>query len=88
MQRGRRAILAHGGADAVNSFTRFYLALLGQIPIIQGIRESGDSGKPVALSPEKASGEAFRLLSEAVERSLEVRNIEQDPTQKVEITIK
>ena len=31
MQRARRAILAHGGADAVNSFTRFYLALLGQI---------------------------------------------------------
>jgi squalene-hopene/tetraprenyl-beta-curcumene cyclase len=32
MQRARAAILAHGGADAVNSFTRFYLALLGQIP--------------------------------------------------------
>src|SRR5262249_5005068 len=32
MQRARGAILAHGGADAVNSFTRFYLALLGQIP--------------------------------------------------------
>ena len=31
MQRARQAILAHGGADAVNSFTRFYLALLGQI---------------------------------------------------------
>ena len=31
MQRARRAILAHGGADAVNSFTRFYLALLSQI---------------------------------------------------------
>ncbi len=31
MQRARHAILAHGGADAVNSFTRFYLALLGQI---------------------------------------------------------
>jgi squalene-hopene/tetraprenyl-beta-curcumene cyclase len=35
MQRARRAILAHGGADAVNSFTRFYLALLGQIPYSQ-----------------------------------------------------
>ena len=35
MQRARRAILAHGGADAVNSFTRFYLALLGQIPYQQ-----------------------------------------------------
>lgn len=31
MQRARNAILAHGGAGAVNSFTRFYLALLGQI---------------------------------------------------------
>ena len=35
MQRARKAILAHGGADAVNSFTRFYLALLGQIPYSQ-----------------------------------------------------
>ena len=31
MRRARAAILAAGGADAVNSFTRFYLALLGQI---------------------------------------------------------
>jgi len=31
MRRARAAILAHGGADAVNSFTRYYLALLGQI---------------------------------------------------------
>jgi len=31
MQRARDAIIEHGGADAVNSFTRFYLALLGQI---------------------------------------------------------
>ncbi len=35
MQRARAAILAHGGADAVNSFTRFYLALLGQISYAQ-----------------------------------------------------
>ena len=31
MRRAREAILAHGGADAVDSFTRYYLALLGQI---------------------------------------------------------
>jgi len=31
MQRARRAIMAAGGADAVNSFTRFFLAMLGQI---------------------------------------------------------
>src|SRR5688572_2410646 len=31
MRLARHAIRAAGGADAVNSFTRFYLALLGQI---------------------------------------------------------
>jgi len=31
LRRAREAIRTHGGADAVNSFTRFYLALLGQI---------------------------------------------------------
>ncbi len=31
MQRARGAILASGGADAVNSYTRYYLAMLGQI---------------------------------------------------------
>ncbi|MDR0870786.1 MAG: terpene cyclase/mutase family protein [Planctomycetaceae bacterium] len=32
MQRARRRALELGGVDKVNSFTRFYLALLGQIP--------------------------------------------------------
>ena len=31
MRLARQAIRLAGGADAVNSFTRFYLALLGQI---------------------------------------------------------
>jgi len=64
------------------------IPLLGQIPIVQGIRESGDSGKPAALLPETQSGEAFRLLSKAVEKALNKRNSEQDPTRKVEITTK
>ena len=32
MTRAAAAIRAHGGAEATNSFTRFYLALLGQVP--------------------------------------------------------
>lgn len=32
MRNARTAIAACGGVPAVNSFTRFYLALLGQIP--------------------------------------------------------
>jgi len=64
------------------------IPLLGQVPIVQGIRESGDSGRPVALSPETQSGEAFQLLSKEVEKALKKRNAEQDPTLKVEITTK
>ena len=63
------------------------IPLLGQIPIVQGIRESGDSGKPVALT-ENPSGEAFRLLSEEVKKAVDKRMAELEPTQKVEITIK
>src|SRR5262249_45755322 len=32
MARARQRILEHGGAGQCNSFTRFYLALLGQVP--------------------------------------------------------
>ncbi|MDO4576426.1 MAG: squalene--hopene cyclase [Planctomycetia bacterium] len=32
MKKARECVLALGGADRINSFTRFYLALLGQIP--------------------------------------------------------
>ena len=33
-----------------------------QIPLVQGIRESGDAGEPVALS-SRPDGEAFVLLA-------------------------
>jgi ATP-binding protein involved in chromosome partitioning len=64
------------------------IKLLGQIPIVQGIRESGDSGEPVALKPEKSPGDAFLLLAQALEQSIKMRNIELEPTKKVEITTK
>ncbi len=32
MQRARRKVMELGGAEKINSFTRFYLAILGQIP--------------------------------------------------------
>lgn len=62
------------------------IPLLGEIPIIQGIRESGDEGEPVALHPGKPSGKIFHDLAEAVKRAVESRNMEIDPTRKVEIT--
>ena len=64
------------------------IPLLGQIPIIQAIRESGDSGEPVALFPRKLSGKSFYDLAQSVKDAVETRNIEKEPTKKVEITTK
>ena len=64
------------------------IPLLGQIPIVQSIRESGDSGAPVALDPEKSPGDAFHLLADTVEEHVRKRNRELEPTKKVEITSK
>lgn len=58
--------------------------LLGRIPLIQGICESGDTGRPVALENTPA-GEAFRLLAEEVINKVNIRNTEQKPTVKLKI---
>jgi ATP-binding protein involved in chromosome partitioning len=64
------------------------IPLLGQVPIVQGIRESGDSGKPIAAMSEDPSGSAFRQLSQEVIHAVDKRNTGQPPTRKVEITAK
>ncbi len=59
--------------------------LLGQIPIVQGIREGGDNGKPIALEDDSLMGKAFAELSSKVIEQLKIRNETLDPTQKVEM---
>ena len=59
--------------------------LLGQIPIVQSICESGDAGEPVALKSETITGRAFMQLAASVVHQVDKRNIEQAPTQVVEM---
>lgn len=59
--------------------------LLAQIPIVQGICESGDEGEPVAIHEDTMTGVAFRQLAEAVVRETERRNNELPPTHIVEM---
>jgi ATP-binding protein involved in chromosome partitioning len=58
--------------------------LLGQIPLVQGIRESGDSGRPAALGND-ASALAFKELASEVARQVAIRNANMEETKKVEI---
>lgn len=61
---------------------------LGHIPIVQSIREGGDDGKPVALNEDSITGQAFSFLADSLVSSVEKRNKEQAPTQKVDVKTK
>ncbi len=62
--------------------------LLGQIPIVQSIREGGDMGTPSALNEDSVTGIAFAELADKVVASIEKRNAELPATKIVEITRK
>jgi len=61
------------------------IPLLGQIPLIQGIREGSDSGEPVVLKKGPA-GEAFKTIADNLTIQLLKRNTTMEPTRIVEIT--
>ncbi len=57
---------------------------LGEIPLVQSIRESGDSGLPAAMK-EGPTGEAFHRLAQTLARQIAIRNANFVSTQKVEL---
>lgn len=57
--------------------------LLGQIPLVQSIRECGDAGRPVAVSDDSIMSSAFRSLAENVINCVNYRNSNMEATQKV-----
>jgi len=59
------------------------LPLLGQIPIVQSICESGDLGKPIALDQDSITGQAFTYLAIRVVEETALRNENLEPTEKV-----
>jgi ATP-binding protein involved in chromosome partitioning len=67
---------------------RLELPLLGQIPIVQGIREGGDSGNPVAWDENSVIGKAFAEIAHNVIRESDARNANLDPTKKVKVSKK
>ena len=54
--------------------------LLGQIPLVQSICESGDAGAPAATNIETVTGQAFINLAQAVVTVTRRRNKEQPPS--------
>ncbi len=50
------------------------LPLLGQIPIVQSIREGGDQGVPLMVGDDEVSKKAFREFTDNAVRSISMRN--------------
>jgi len=75
------------GKDGVKGLAeQINVPLLGQIPLVQSIREAGDAGRPALLQDTTAVAQVFKDLALAVNQEVEKRNNSQEATKRVEIT--
>ena len=59
---------------------------LGEIPLVQSIREAGDIGRPAALQTETPLEQAFEKLTQNVVQEVVRRNDDLPPTEAIKIT--
>ncbi len=77
-------IFGEGGAKHLAE--RMGVALLGEIPLVQSVREAGDVGRPAALQDHTPVSEAFESLTKEVVSELVKRNESLPPTEAIRIT--
>ena len=78
-------IFGKGGGRALAD--KYEVPLLGQIPLVQSIREAGDAGKPAVLGTDPLTSEAFRQTAEALAQQVAIRNATREQTKRVEFTV-
>jgi ATP-binding protein involved in chromosome partitioning len=54
--------------------TAFEVPFLGEIPIVQGITEGGDSGTPIALNKESKIATAFAEIAGKIAQQVSINN--------------
>lgn len=69
-----------------NLAEKYNLPLLGQIPIVQSISDSGDAGEPIAFDEKTIDGKEFLNLTENLVRQISIQNKKDRPTRVVEIS--
>lgn len=60
--------------------------LLGQIPLVQSIREGGDAGRPISVDENSILSLSFRALAQNVVERVDYRNKNMEATKKVEMS--
>jgi ATP-binding protein involved in chromosome partitioning len=61
------------------------LPFLGEIPLVQSIREGGDIGVPIMMGDDEITKEAFREFSGIVARSVSMRNAHMNAEEVAEV---
>ena len=74
-----------GKGGAAQMADQFELSFLGEIPIVQSIREGGDKGMPSVVDDEPVSRQAFLNIAAAVARAVSIRNANLEPTKVVRV---
>ena len=69
-----------------NLATKYDTQLLGEIPIVQSIREAGDEGRPAVMS-EGIVSEIFRNSAELLAQQVAIRNATKDKTMPVQVRV-
>lgn len=77
-------IFGHGGARHLS--TELNVPFLGEIPLVQSIREAADVGRPAILQENTPSAKAFEELARRTVEELVQRNHNLPPTEVVRIT--
>jgi len=75
-----------GREGAKNLSEDLNISFLGEIPLVQSIREAGDSGRPVALQEETPLAKAFEKITKEVIKELNSRNEILPPTEVIQMT--
>jgi ATP-binding protein involved in chromosome partitioning len=63
------------------------LAFLGQIPLVQSIREGGDEGVPAMMGADEISKQAFRNITAQAVRNIAIRNAGVPATQVIKTEV-
>jgi ATP-binding protein involved in chromosome partitioning len=72
----------NGGKNLAEEFD---IPFLGQIPIVQSIREGGDMGVPIMVSDDEITKKAFLDFAANAIRGIAMRNANLEPTQILEL---
>jgi len=75
------------GKDGAKNLAKdLSVPFLGEVPLVQSIREAGDVGRPAALQTGTPTEEAFEVLTKSVVQELVSRNTALPPTEAIKIT--